>query len=199
MHRIFRTSLAAVLLGFLCVLGILKIEEMSLQKGIASSVIRFHVLADSDSREDQRIKMRVKDRIVDYMEPLLADASSAEESRERIRRQLTAIEKEAQKVLTREGISLPVSAGLEKAWFPRKVYGDCTFPAGIYEALQVRIGSASGRNWWCVLYPGLCFENSIQGVVTEEGKQKLNHVLTEEEMYCVLTEGRVKISFRWFS
>lgn len=88
---------------------------------------------------------------------------------------------------------------MKRAWFPEKTYGDCTFPAGFYEALQIRIGSASGRNWWCVLYPGLCFENSLKGVVTDEGKEKLARVLTEEEMACVMDQGKVKIRFRWFS
>ncbi len=198
-RQIIKMFLMTGFLGILCVEGMTKIEETAVQKGIASSVIRFHVLADSDSKKDQRAKMQVKDRIVSYMEPVLSQSSSAEESREKILDHLGDIEKEAETVLREQGITDTVSAKIEQVWFPRKVYGDCTFPAGIYESLQVKIGSASGRNWWCVLYPGLCFETSIQGVVPEDGKQKLNHVLTEEEMDCILNEGKVKIRFRWFS
>lgn len=198
-RQIIKMFLMTGFLGILCVEGMTKIEETAVQKGIASSVIRFHVLADSDSKKDQRAKMQVKDRIVSYMEPVLSQSSSAEESREKILDHLGDIEKEAETALREQGITDTVSAKIEQVWFPRKVYGDCTFPAGIYESLQVKIGSASGRNWWCVLYPGLCFETSIQGVVPEDGKQKLNHVLTEEEMDCILNEGKVKIRFRWFS
>ncbi|MGI6012176.1 MAG: stage II sporulation protein R [Ruminococcus sp.] len=198
-RQIIRMFLLTGVLGALCVGGMTKIEETSLQQGIASSVIRFHVLADSDSAEDQRIKIQVKDRIVSYMEPILKNARTVEESREKILMHLDNVEKAAKEVLEGQGVADQVCAGLERVWFPQKVYGDCTFPAGVYEALQIKIGKASGHNWWCVLYPGLCFENSIQGVVTKEGKQKLNHVLTEEEMECVLNEGKVKISFRWFS
>lgn len=198
-RQIIKMFLMTGFLGILCVEGMTKIEETAVQKGIASSVIRFHVLADSDSKKDQRAKMQVKDRIVSYMEPVLSQSSSAEESREKILDHLGDIEKEAETVLREQGITDTVSAKIEQVWFPRKVYGDCTFPAGIYESLQVKIGSASGRNWWCVLYPGLCFETSIQGVVPEDGKQKLKYVLTEEEMDCILNEGKVKIRFRWFS
>lgn len=191
--------LMAVLLGMCSLQGIAAAGQTALQKGIASGVIRFHVLANSDSREDQQVKLQVKDRIVTYLEPLLQDADSAEECRARIRSHLNVIEEKSRQVLEEQGMPGAVTAGLERVWFPEKIYGDCTFPAGFYEALQIRIGSASGQNWWCVLYPGLCFENSLRGVVTKEGKQKLEQVLTEEEMNRILDKGEVKIRFRWFS
>ena len=197
--KIIINLLMAVLLGVCSLQGIAAAGQASLQKGIASGVIRFHVLADSDAKEAQQVKLQVKDRIVSYLDPLLRDADSAEECRSRIRSHLRVIEEKSRQTLEEQGIFCAVSAGLKRAWFPEKTYGDCTFPAGFYEALQIRIGSASGRNWWCVLYPGLCFENSLKGVVTDEGKEKLARVLTEEEMACVMDQGKVKIRFRWFS
>ena len=197
--KIIINLLMAVLLGMCSLQGIAAAGQASLQKGIASGVIRFHVLADSDAKEAQQAKLQVKDRIVSYLDPLLRDADSAEECCSRIRSHLRVIEGKSRQTLEEQGISCAVSAGLKRAWFPEKTYGDCTFPAGFYEALQIRIGSASGRNWWCVLYPGLCFENSLKGVVTDEGKEKLARVLTEEEMACVMDQGKVKIRFRWFS
>ena len=197
--KIIINLLMAVLLGMCSLQGIAAAGQASLQKGIASGVIRFHVLADSDAKEAQQVKLQVKDRIVSYLDPLLRDADSAEECRSRIRSHLRVIEEKSRQTLEKQGVSCAESADLKRDWFPEKTYGDCTFPAGVYEALQIRIGSASGRNWWCVLYPGLCFENSLKGVVTDEGKEKLARVLTEEEMACVMDQGKVKIRFRWFS
>ena len=187
-----------VLLGAICAGCVLKLEAVVTQRDIAKSVIRFHVLADSDEEYAQEIKMKVKNQVITYMEPVLKPAASVEESRSMIRDCLDEIEKIANGVLEEEGVPQTVTADLVTTWFPEKAYGDCTFPAGRYEALQIKIGSANGRNWWCVLYPGLCFEHSIRGVVSEEGKEKLSYVLTEEEMDTVLHEGKVKVRFRWF-
>lgn len=187
-----------VVLGILCAGCILKIEAAMIQKGIACEVIRFHVLADSDEENDQRIKMKVKERVVEYMAELLENSQSAKESKEVILQHLEQIEQQANKILKKENSNQEATAEFVNQWFPEKMYGDCTFPAGIYEALQIKIGHAEGKNWWCVLYPGLCFEESVRGVVTEDGKEQLKHVLTEEELLTVLKEGKVKIRFRWF-
>lgn len=85
------------------------------------------------------------------------------------------------KEIQKQGYTYPVSVNLEKCYFPMKTYGDCTFPAGTYEALRVCIGKAKGRNWWCVLYPGLCFADSVNVIVPDEKKQELKNILTEEE------------------
>lgn len=188
-----------LLLGALCAGCVLKIEAAVTQQDIARAVIRFHVLADSDEFKDQEVKMKVKDQVVDYLAALLENADSVEESRKRIRAHLSDVEKIASVVLQKEKKDKTVTADLVTTWFPEKVYGDCTFPAGNYEALQVKIGEAKGQNWWCVLYPGLCFEYSVRGVVTEEGKEKLSYVLTEEEMETILHQGKVKVRFRWMN
>lgn len=100
------------------------------------------------------------------------------------------------------GFTYEVQAAVENTYFPDKTYGDCTFPAGEYEALNVRIGEAQGHNWWCVLYPSLCFIDDTYGIVTEEKKEDLKSVLTEEEFEEILKnpqeKPKVKIGFRWF-
>ena len=152
-----------------------------IQQGIAKEILRFHVLPNSDSEEDQRLKLAVKDRLVDYMKELLDGAEDVTETKECIAENQEKIRFEAEQEIQKQGYAYAVSVRLEKCYFPMKTYGDCTFPAGTYEALRVCIGKAKGRNWWCVLYPSLCFADSVNAIVPDEKKQELKNILTEEE------------------
>ncbi|POP33688.1 stage II sporulation protein R [Lactonifactor longoviformis] len=168
-----------------------------IQQGIAKEIIRFHVLANSDSEEDQGLKIKVKNRVVEYLHELLGDDTTLEETRKAIVSHMEEIRDISREVIEKEGYAYPVTAGLTTAYFPEKTYGDCTFPPGEYEALQIKIGEAEGHNWWCVLYPSLCFVDDTHGVVTEEKKEELKNVLTEEEYDTVTDTPRVKITFKW--
>ena len=105
----------------------------------------------------------------------------------------------ANRVLASEGADYRAVAALETCYFPDRTYGACTFPAGYYEALRIRLGEARGHNWWCVLYPRLCFTDCLHAVVEEEQLEQLEEVLTAEEYDTLLQEpGRWKVAFRWF-
>ena len=108
----------------------------------------------------------------------------------------------ADEVLEREGMDYQADAHVTKCCFPEKKYGDMTFPQGEYEALRITLGEAAGHNWWCVLYPSLCFIDDVTGVVTEEKKEELREVLTEEEFLYILEnpeeKEKLQIGFRWF-
>lgn len=164
--------------------------ESEVQRGIAQEVLRFHVRANSDSKEDQRVKMEVKEEVVAYLQPILEDAADAKESRKLVRHHMAKVEEIAEKVLAREGCAYGVSLKLGQSHFPKKTYGDCTFPAGTYEALIVRLGAGAGHNWWCMLYPGLCFVDESHAVVEEAEKEKLKENLTDGEY-------RYVIRFKW--
>lgn len=170
-----------------------KVEKT--QEHMAEEVLRFHVLANSDSKEDQNLKMKVKDTVVSWMEEEM-DTKSLAQTKAFIRSHLPQIEALAEETIQKEGYSYPVRASLEWTVFPEKTYGDITFPAGTYEALRIQIGEAQGHNWWCVLYPSLCFIDSVHAVVPEKGKKQLEHVLTEEEYEMVTATSKFKI--RWF-
>ena len=170
-----------------------KVEKT--QEHMAEEVLRFHVLANSDSKEDQNLKMKVKDTVVSWMEEEM-DTESLEQTKAFIRSHLPQIEALAEETIQKEGYSYPVRASLEWTVFPEKTYGDITFPAGTYEALRIQIGEAKGHNWWCVLYPSLCFIDSVHAVVPEKGKKQLEHVLTEEEYEMVTATSKFKI--KWF-
>ncbi len=156
---------------------------------IAQKVIRFHVLANSDTQTDQELKLKVRDAIGSYMQPRLSGIFDIDKSRRVIQKNLPQITETAKKVIAREGYTYDVKASLKVTDFPQKTYGDYTFPEGRYEALEVVIGNGRGHNWWCVMYPNLCFYNSVYEVVDEEAEKSLQRTLTPEE-YKSLMEGK---------
>lgn len=176
--------------------------DREIQEGIAGEIFRLHVVANSDSKEDQELKMEVKKSVVDCLEENLGEEADLEETRRWVLENLPRIQAAAARTVEYQGADYPVSASVENTYFPDKTYGDCTFPAGEYEALNVRIGRAEGKNWWCVLYPSLCFIDDTWGVVSQEKKEELKEVLTEEEFQAILgnpeEKKKVRIGFKWF-
>lgn len=176
-------------------------RQVLLQQQLAEKVLRFHVLANSNSREDQELKLLVRDTIGGYMQENLPSVVDKEESKKVIAAHLSEIEAIAEDTIVKKGYDYKVRARLTECDFPVKTYGDYIFPAGTYEALQVVIGDGAGENWWCVLYPNMCFENSVYEVVDENAKEALREVLDKEEYESVLASGKYEIRFRfleWF-
>lgn len=165
------------------------------QEHMAEEVLRFHVLANSDSKEDQKLKIEVKDTVINWMENEMEEGN-LEETKIFIRNHLSDIEELAYRTIRKNGYTYPVQASLERTAFPEKTYGDVTFPSGVYEALRIQIGQAEGHNWWCVLYPNLCFIDGVRAVVPEKGKKQLKNVLTEDEYEMVTASSSFKV--KWF-
>ena len=164
----------------------------TLQQQIATQVLRFHIRANSDTVADQQKKLRIKQSLLEWLTPLLSENTSKSETIQCIRKNLPDIRKEA----TRMAAPEPVTVTLQKEWFPEKTYGTCTFPEGIYDALRVDIGQAKGHNWWCVLYPSLCFADALEPSMTEEGEETLQQVLVEDAYDLLLHPQKLKIRFR---
>ena len=164
----------------------------TLQQQIATQVLRFHIRANSDTVADQQKKLRIKQSLLEWLTPILSENTSKSETIQCIRKNLPDIRKEA----TRMAAPEPVTVTLQKEWFPEKTYGTCTFPEGIYDALRVDIGQAKGHNWWCVLYPSLCFADALEPSMTEEGEEKLQQVLDEDAYDLILHPQKLKIRFR---
>lgn len=164
----------------------------TLQQQIATQVLRFHIRANSDTVADQQKKLRIKQSLLEWLTPILSENTSKSETIQCIRKNLPDIRKEA----TRMAAPEPVTVTLQKEWFPKKTYGTCTFPEGIYDALRVDIGQAKGHNWWCVLYPSLCFADALEPSMTEEGEEKLQQVLDEDAYDLLLHPQKLKIRFR---
>lgn len=164
----------------------------TLQQQIATQVLRFHIRANSDTVADQQKKLRIKQSLLEWLTPILSENTSKSETIQCIRKNLPDIRKEAIRMAAPE----PVTVTLQKEWFPEKTYGTCTFPEGIYDALRVDIGQAKGHNWWCVLYPSLCFADALEPSMTEEGEEKLQQVLDEDAYDLLLHPQKLKIRFR---
>ncbi len=175
----------ALLLALMVTGGICGRAEASaaarLQEHLSGEVLRFHVLANSDSEADQEVKLKVRDAVIAYLQEEMPESADAEEAARWVRSRIDRIEELSRETAARNGSDDPVSAAVTTCWFPDRTYGDLTFPAGNYKALRIEIGEGAGHNWWCVLYPGLCFLDSTHAVMPEEGKKKLKNVLTEEE------------------
>lgn len=173
-------------------------KQAKIQKNMAEEVFRFHVLANSDSEEDQNLKLKVKEGILAYMREQLPESDSVEMTKAWAVSDLETIRERAQQIISEEGYDYSVQAEVTTCYFPEKTYGDVTFPAGEYEALRIEIGEAKGQNWWCVLYPNLCFIDAVHAVVPEEGKQELKEVLDEDAYEMVTTTTRFKIGWFFF-
>ena len=187
----------ATLAGILGACAVLKGRASDVQQGIAGEILRFHVIANSDSEEDQARKLMVRDEVVEYMKTLLDGAEDIEETKRRIEEHVEDIEYTAEQALKKAGGEDSIHTELTECYFPRKSYGDCTFPAGRYQALRVCIGKAEGKNWWCVLFPNLCFIDSIHAVVPDKQKQQLENVLTEEEYESLFDWKRSDFRIGW--
>lgn len=159
-----------------------------IQKNIASNIIRLHVIANSDSKEDQQLKLKVRDGILGAVKNCVQDATSVNQAEKAILFQKDRIESSAEKIIKKEGYDYKVSISLKDRYFPVKSYGDLVFPAGTYNALCVEIGEANGRNWWCVLFPSLCLVDETKAVVPDESKEKLKKNLTKSE-YDILEQS----------
>ena len=191
--------LTALLLSLLCtiLIGIRnKYTIRTIQNEIASEVLRFHVRANSDSKEDQQIKMQIKEAVVTYLNPLLAEIQNVEEAKLLVENHLDEVETIIHEQLNQVGCNYGFQIKMMKDYFPRKTYGDCTFPEGNYEAVVISLGKGDGQNWWCMLYPGLCFFDGTYGIVPHEKKEELADVLTEGAYQWIMDSEHIKVKFR---
>ncbi|MCM3402249.1 stage II sporulation protein R [Cytobacillus oceanisediminis] len=150
---------------------------------IPSEAIRLRILANSDNEEDQAIKRKVRDAINAEITEWVADLTSIEDARELIQSRLPEIQKIAEEVVADEGSDQKVNADFGKVSFPTKLYGQFLYPAGEYEAILITLGEGKGANWWCVLFPPLCFLDFSNGVAVSEGfeeGEKKGEVKAEE-------------------
>jgi stage II sporulation protein R len=156
-------------------------SQMCFARRVADEVLRFHVIANSDSAEDQALKLAVRDALISWMAcygDSFTDAAQATSFVEEHRDELLSL---ANSVIRAEGYDYQVQANVTHCDFPDKTYGSYTFPAGEYEALRVEIGQAQGQNWWCVLYPPLCFTEEGGASFCESSEEQLESLLTEED------------------
>lgn len=188
----------AILIAWSGSWALLQAKEKQVQESLAEEVFRFHVIANSNSERDQVLKMLVKEKVIAYMEEKLPESDSVEMTKEWAVSNMQEIEQIAEQTLRTEGCDDFVHGQVVHCYFPDKTYGDVTFPKGYYDALRIEIGAAEGNNWWCVLYPNLCFIDAVHAVVPDEGKDKLRKVLDKEEYEMVTALSRFRVGWLFF-
>jgi stage II sporulation protein R len=120
-------------------------------------VLRIHIRANSNTQEDQNVKLKVRDCVIEYITPLIANCKNSNDVKEIIQNNLICIENIANDVLKSNGFEYTSCADIENEFFPSRLYSDVVFPADYYDALILKLGDGVGDNWWCVAYPPLCF------------------------------------------
>ena len=164
---------------------------------IANSLFRLHVIANSDSDTDQNLKYKVRDALLEYMNNICKDCSSKNEAIELVELHQNEFKEVALDTIKKEGFNYDVKIEIGNFEFPTKQYGDISLPAGLYDALKVEIGEAKGRNWWCVMFPSLCFVDISSGIVPEESKEDLQNVLSDEEYSLISNDNDYSIKFKF--
>lgn len=168
----------------------------TISSGLTSNVLRLHVIANSDSVEDQDLKYKVRDSIINYMNNLGESCSSKEETMNIMKSNLSTIKDIAEATILENGFNYNVEIEVGNFFFPTKSYGDIKFPAGNYDALRIKIGNSSGKNWWCVMFPPLCFFDVTSATVPQESKELLQENLTDEE-YKLISESSQSSEFKF--
>ena len=186
--RLFAFALCLILL-----IGVLSFLPVHGESQLYQSVVRLHVLANSDSDEDQNLKLIVRDKVLEKATSLLSECNSQKEAQTIIESNLYVFESVAQSTVISEGYEYEVSIKLSDEKYPTKSYESCCFPSGNYLSLQILIGEAKGQNWWCVLFPPLCLS------AASEGSEASAEVGLTGEQYNVITETenpKYKVRFK---
>ncbi len=193
--------IAAIIIGLICTYFSSPEAQAqdNMQRQIAEKIIRFHVRANSDSDEDQALKLLVKDAVVDYLSEAMKSQGSKEDSATYLQSHIEYIEAVALEVIEAQGYDYTVRAYMTTEYFPTKSYGDVTIPCGEYDAFRIDIGENAGKNWWCVLYPPLCFVQGSYGVATDETKELMKNVLDEDEFDYIsgASSTEIGLSFKF--
>ena len=192
------------IVGFVLLIGLFvgfknkNVQAIGSVESLKEKIIRFHVLANSDSKEDQNLKLKVRDAVIEFISPNLKNSNSIEKSREILLDLKEEVIELAERIIKEEGYNYSVDVELAMTNFPVKTYGNITLPQGEYEAFRILIGEAKGQNWWCVMFPPLCFIDMTKGQISyKESEKELSKVLNEEEYNLITEKEDSKIEFRF--
>ena len=203
-----KIRLSILILSLISIISIMTISISGEVKKISTAsedykdkLIRFHVIANSDSEEDQNLKLKVRDAIINYLQPKLLESESIEESELIIKKEYDELEKISKNIILENGYDYDVKVGIDYSKFPTKQYSNVVLPAGEYKALRIIIGEGKGKNWWCVMFPPLSFVDEQKGIIDKDTDDKLREVLTEEEYELISQKtskqvDRVQIKFK---
>lgn len=194
--KVKRTFIILILLFiFILISAISYVDAVS--EDISDSVFRLHVIANSDSEADQNLKYKVRDAVLEYMNSISENCSSKNEVITLVNEHKEEFYEIAKQVISDNGYDYDVKIKVGSFDFPTKDYGDISFPAGTYDALRIEIGNASGKNWWCVMFPPLCFVDVSSGIVPDDSKSIIEDNLSDEEYKIVSNQSSPDIKFKF--
>ncbi len=163
---------------------------------IENKVFRLHIIANSNLEKDQELKLKVRDNIISYMNNICKNISSKEEAISMAQNHINDFKLIADRTISENGFNYTSTVEIGNYKFPTKHYGDITLPRGYYDALEIKLGENLGQNWWCVLYPSLCFVDVSSGTVPESSKEELKNTLSDEE-YALISENTPTYNFKF--
>ena len=204
MIRKINRKIKIVIIGTFVLIGIfctaVTVYSENTVKGISDNIIRMHIVAESDSDIDQEVKLKVRDEVMEYLSGRIDKEASAEEGAKQIKKEIPAIEEIAKSVLTENGHEAIAKAEYGNYPFPTKKYENIELPAGSYNALKITLGKGEGQNWWCVVFPPLCFADSANGKIDVEADKKLKESLSADQ-YNIITstdeEENIPVRFKF--
>lgn len=194
----YKTGIIAILLFILTWICALTYCN-AVSEDISQSFLRLHVIANSNSIEDQNLKYKVRDNIIKYMNTQCTNINTKKEALEIAKKNKDELYNIAKQTIEENGYLYDVKINIGNFNFPTKQYGDIKLPAGFYDAIRIEIGNSQGQNWWCVMFPPLCFVDVSSGIVPDESKDTLKTSLNNEEEYLLLNEEKttdIKVKFK---
>jgi stage II sporulation protein R len=195
--KIIAMAVASGLVFTFCFALVTYAYSEKIQGGIADSVLRLHVRANSNSDYDQLLKEEVKNMVLDSLFDELPNKATKEESISYILENIEKITEVAEQTMRLNGYDYSVRAHITKSFFPTVAYGDVLFPAGNYDALRIDIGESVGENWWCVMFPPLCYVDLSVAELAPEDKVALKYALTSDEYEIVTSRSNdVAVKFK---
>lgn len=190
-HKLYKWEIALAL-GFMIAL-LWGVTTAQAQEELADRVIRIHVIANSDSEEDQRLKLEVRDAVLELVAEAGEGVNDPAEMAQRLLPKLPELERAGEEVLRDRGCGDEVTATLTRCWFPTKHYSDFAFPAGEYTALRLVIGEGAGENWWCVAFPPLCVGAAAESI---ENAVSVGYFTQEQGALLTAQEGEYVLRFK---
>lgn len=190
-------SLGCFLLALIFSQGQARQQQEALAARLAPSVLRFHILAESDARPDQQVKLEIRSLVLDFLKEELSRNADKEKTMACLSQNQEKIEAMANAYLKQRGFDYQASLQLTSCYFPARIYGDYVFPCGYYDAARITLGKGEGHNWWCVLYPQFCFVDEACTSVPKESASRLEQELKEDD-YLALKNNRPDVEIRFF-
>lgn len=192
-----KNAILLIFLLFLYVFISAQSYVTAVSENLSDAVFRLHVLANSDSDADQALKIKVRDELLKYMNSISSNCSTKAEAISVAESHKEEFQKIAENTIKENGYDYSVKINIGNFYFPTKNYGDISLPAGFYDALRVEIGEAKGQNWWCVMFPSLCFIDVSSGIVDDEAKENLEDNLDKESYEIISDNTHSEIKFKF--